>query len=103
MGEDEQLPSHVARGTFGDLFERFIRRPDGKEAAKAWLFNLYFNRGAQADDERAKVTADLLVVEGSNCLPYEEPIGRSFEGRFPNARSFRYEQINDAPFVSQKQ
>lgn len=98
-GEEESLPKHVERSTFADLYDRFIRRGDGKEAARAFLFDLYFERKAQSDEERARVTADLLVVEGSEHLPYEEPIGGTLRKRFPNARSFRYEQIQKAPFL----
>lgn len=99
-GEDESLPRHVERSTFADLYDRFIRRGDGKETARAFLFDLYFQRKAQPDAERLKVTADMLVVEGSEHLPYEEAIGAGLKKRFPNVRSFRYEQIRKAPFVS---
>lgn len=99
-GDDEDLPRHVARNTFHGLLDRFICRADGREIANTFLFNLYFDREAQPDAERLKVTADMLVIEGSEHLPYEEPIGSSFHARFPNVRSFNYEQIQRAPYVS---
>ncbi|CAO1613423.1 unnamed protein product [Parajaminaea phylloscopi] len=98
-GEDENLPMHVARNTFDGLLDRFVRRTDGREIAKTFLFNLYFDRKAQSDAERQKVTADMLVIEGSEHLPYEDPIGATFHGRFPNVRSFRFEQIQKSPFL----
>lgn len=96
---EEDLPSRVVKHTFSDLMDRWVRRPDGPEAAKAWLFNLYFKRKAQSDQERANVRCDMLVIEGSEHLPYEQPMGETFQESFPNLKSFNYEQIQSAPFL----
>lgn len=97
---EELLPKHVLSHTFADLFDRMVRRVDGREAAKAWLFNLYFQRKPQSNEERQKVVTDMLVLEGSEHLPYEKPIGQTYKQSFPNVRSFQFEQIQGAPFVS---
>lgn len=96
---EEELPSRVVKHTFSDLMDRWVRRPDGPEAAKAWLFNLYFKRKAQSKVERLKVKPDMLVIEGSDHLPYEQPMGKTFHESFPNVKSFQYQQIKNAPFL----
>lgn len=96
---EEELPSRVVKHTFSDLMDRWVRRPDGPEAAKAWLFNLYFKRKAQSINERNKVNCEMFVIEGSDHLPYEKPMGKTFQDSFPNVKSFQYEQIKNAPFL----
>ncbi|CAO1618139.1 unnamed protein product [Sympodiomycopsis kandeliae] len=96
---EEELPSRVVKHTFADLLDRWVRRPDGPEAAKAWLFNLYFKRKAQSLNDRNKVQCDMMVLEGSDHLPYEKPMGQTFHASFPKVKSFKYEQIQNSPFL----
>lgn len=73
---------------------------DGPEKAYACLFSPYWTREIFSEQEAERVKAQVVVVEGTQGLPYEKQVGLELKEKLKNC-SFSYEEIEDSPWVSE--
>ncbi|MCO5563732.1 hypothetical protein L7F22_017379 [Adiantum nelumboides] len=72
---------------------------DGPEKAYACLFSPYWTREIFSEQEAERVKAQVVVVEGTQGLPYEKQVGLELKEKLKNC-SFSYEEIEDSPWLT---
>jgi len=97
---DEKVPKRVIR----DLKKGWLALTlgdDGVEKSYAMVFSPYWTRETMEDERAEMVKARVVVVEGTEDLPYERQVGMEMKEQLKGCEEFKWIQIEDSPWVSQ--